>query len=195
MNIPAFLTFIITTSFTPGPNNIMCMAKGTNEGLKKTLPFCFGVAVGFMMLLIASALFATMLYSVIPNIQTMLSYVGALYMLYLAFITIRDKPAKDKKHSFTPNGFFSAVLFQFINPKGLIFSLAVMASYVLPYYTEVLPIALSILVMSFTAFASTVTWATGGMALQKLFSKHKIVVNILLALALIYCAITLVLPH
>lgn len=195
MNIPAFLTFIITTSFTPGPNNIMCMAKGTNEGLKKTLPFCFGVAVGFMVLLSISALFASMLYSVIPNIETVLSYIGALYMLYLAFIIIRDKPAKDKKHGFTPNGFLSAVLFQFINPKGLIFSLAVMASYILPYYKEILPVGLCILTMSFVAFASTVTWATGGLALQKLFSKHKLIVNIVLALALVYCAITLVLPH
>lgn len=44
--IPLF-TYIIITTFTPGPNNISSATAGVQLGLKKSLGYLFGVVAGF----------------------------------------------------------------------------------------------------------------------------------------------------
>lgn len=36
-NLPAFLSYVIITTFTPGPNNIMAMSNSSRYGFKNSL--------------------------------------------------------------------------------------------------------------------------------------------------------------
>ncbi len=42
-NFSAFLSYVIITTFTPGPNNIMSMSNASRYGFRKSLPFNVGV--------------------------------------------------------------------------------------------------------------------------------------------------------
>ena len=52
------LLFSISTTFTPGPNNIMIMNSGMNFGIQKSLPHYLGICFGFpaMVLMVALGL-------------------------------------------------------------------------------------------------------------------------------------------
>ena len=51
----ALIVYAFVTSVTPGPNNMMLMASGVNFGFKRTIPHMLGIALGFFVLLLASA--------------------------------------------------------------------------------------------------------------------------------------------
>ena len=39
------------TAITPGPNNLMLLASGVNFGLRRSLPYCLGICIGFFVML------------------------------------------------------------------------------------------------------------------------------------------------
>ena len=43
----AALVFIVPMCFTPGPNNILCAAHGSQYGFRNTLPLIMGMAIGW----------------------------------------------------------------------------------------------------------------------------------------------------
>ena len=46
----AALAFIIPMCFTPGPNNILCAAHGSQYGVKDSLPMILGMGIGWSIL-------------------------------------------------------------------------------------------------------------------------------------------------
>ena len=48
----ALLGFVVIMCFTPGPNNLMLMASGTNYGYRPTLPHLAGVVFGFSLMVV-----------------------------------------------------------------------------------------------------------------------------------------------
>lgn len=195
MNFPAFLTYAVITTYTPGPNNIMAMTLGSKYGFRKVLRFCLGVAIGFAIVQACVAAFCTLLASILPQIQGVMSYIGAAYILYLAYTVVRDKPHKEQDGRMEPQGLLSAVLLQFVNPKGIVYGITIMTGYILPYYNTIPMIGLLILLLALLTLGSTVLWALAGTGIEKLFSKHKKIINIIMALLLVYCAVSLLLPH
>lgn len=48
----AIVMFAISSSVTPGPNNITVMASGVNFGIRKSIPVFMGICVGFAIMLL-----------------------------------------------------------------------------------------------------------------------------------------------
>ena len=48
----AVVLFAISSSITPGPNNIMVMTSGLNFGARRSLPLLAGICVGFAIMLL-----------------------------------------------------------------------------------------------------------------------------------------------
>ncbi|MFR5880884.1 MAG: LysE family transporter [Cloacibacillus evryensis] len=92
MNFAAFFSYVILTAITPGPNNIMSMSNASRYGFRRSLPFNFGVFAGFLVVMSLSALFSSLLYDVIPSVKPLMLYVGAAYILWLAWTVWRDAP-------------------------------------------------------------------------------------------------------
>ena len=92
----AFISYMFVSCITPGPNNLMCMANGTKYGFRKSLRFCLGVTTGFTLILLIAIGCNFFIYNYIPVIIRVMTPLGALYILYLAWIIWRDKP-KPKK--------------------------------------------------------------------------------------------------
>lgn len=189
-NLLSFFTFSVLAIFTPGPNNIMALGNAGRHGFKKSLPFNLGVAAGFLLMLAAAVAFSAALYGALPQIKPWMAAIGAAYMLWLAWKTLWSKPhGQDGQKEHTT--FLSGMLLQFINPKGVLFGITVAANYITPYYHTLLPIAALALALSVLTIGSTCSWAAFGAVFQKLIAKYQTAFNIVMALLLVYCAVSL----
>ena len=189
-NWVSFLTYAVVTAVTPGPNNIMSMSNGSRKGFRAALPFNFGIGLGFSIVMLLCTAFCSMLSTFIPKIKFPMLVVGAAYMLYLAWETFRSSDGIEENHS--REGFISGLLLQFINPKIYIYCIMSMEAYILPCYNgKMLPLFGFAMLLAFIGFAFTLCWSAFGSVFKWLFSKHTKLVNTVMALLLVYCAISL----
>ena len=79
-NFYPFLVYVLVTTFTPGPNNIMSMTNAMRYGYLRTLKFLAGMAVGFFIVMLASGLLNVVLTGWLPALELWLKILGALYM-------------------------------------------------------------------------------------------------------------------
>ena len=189
MNIVSILLYTLIMTFTPGPNNIMSMNNARNVGFKKGLKFNFGILFGSFFVMILCMLFSSFLYTMIPKIQFPMKILGALYMVYLIIKII--VPSKGNNVKDNNGSFVIGALLQLINPKAILFGLMVMSSYILPYYQEIPILMLFIFSIVIIGFTATVCWALFGSLFSVLFYKHNKVLNIIMSVLLLYCAISL----
>ena len=81
---------------------------------------------------------------------------------------------------------------QFVNVKIYIYGILSMEAYILPYYSGNMPALLFFaLLLAIIGFIFTLVWTAFGAAFRKIFSRHARTVNTILALLLVYCAVSL----
>lgn len=192
MNFVAFFSYVFLTAFTPGPNNIMAMTNAGKHGFKKSFPFNIGVLFGFLIVMSCCAVFSSQLYEVIPAVKPAMLYVGAAYILWLAWTIWRDKPHEGKKQSLQTNTIVSGMVLQFINVKVILYGITALSSFVLPYYQSFAAIVSFVLILSIIGFVGTCCWALFGATFEALFKKYGKVLNAVMALLLVYCAATMI---
>ncbi|MED4761312.1 LysE family transporter, partial [Priestia megaterium] len=136
MPLLSFLLYIFVTSFTPGPNNIMAMLFANKYGLRKTIKFCLGVGAGFLIVMLLCSYFNVLLQNSIPKIEFFMTVLGAIYMVYLAIKIILSKDDDKNNDENRNNSFFMGMLLQFINPKGILYGITAIATFILPYHNS-----------------------------------------------------------
>lgn len=185
-----FLAYAIITAVTPGPNNIMAMSNAGRLGFKKSFPFNLGIWVGFSVVMLVCTFFCNTLSALLPKIKLPMLIVGALYMLWLAWKTFRS--SSDIKEEHSRGGFFSGLLLQFVNPKIYIYCIVSMEAYILPYYQgQWSALIFFAMLLAFIGFFFTLCWALFGSVFKMLFSKYAKATNTVMALLLVYCAVSL----
>ena len=184
-----FLTYEVITAATPGPNNLMSMSNAGRLGFRKGMPFNLGVLTGFMIVMAACTLLCSLLSSVIPQIERPMRYVGAAYMLYLAWKTFKSGEIEEVGGA---KGFWSGFLLQFVNPKIYVYGFVSMEAYVLPHFAGNAPMLIAFaLALSLIGFVFTLCWAGFGAAFKLIFSRYSKETNLIMALLLVYCAVSL----
>lgn len=120
--------FAVVMYITPGPNNTMLASSGANHGLRATIPHMLGIATGFalMLMLVNAGLGAALLAT--PGLLPVMRWGGAIWMLYLAW-KIATAPPPGTAGSARLLGFFGAMAFQWVNPKGWLIALAVASAF------------------------------------------------------------------
>jgi threonine/homoserine/homoserine lactone efflux protein len=175
--------------FTPGPNTITSMNNAAKVGLKKGIFFNFGIFSGLFVLLLICMAFSSLLYRVIPQIQLPMKIIGAAYIVYLAVKTFL--PPKEVKNMDIKKSFLAGVLLQFVNPKIILYGITALSSFILPHYKSIPILVLFCLMLAFFALVSTTCWALFGTIFSAVFSKYRKVLNVILAVLLLYCAVSL----
>ena len=84
-NLFPLLSYVLISTFTPGPSNISSASIAVLHGYKKTLNYQGGLAAGVFLVMVLSGWLSAILVSSFPTIEPLLRYVGAGYILYLAF--------------------------------------------------------------------------------------------------------------
>lgn len=190
-NFTAFLSYVLVTTFTPGPNNIMSMSNANRYGFKKSISFNAGVLFGFFIIIALCSIFSVTLYSLIPSIKPIMTCIGAVYILWLAWKTYKSKPHSDGGNEKNTNTFMSGFLLQFVNPKVILYGITTVSTFIVPYYRSVFILASFSALLASVAFISTCCWALFGSVFQRFLVKNNKAVNIVMALLLVYCAVSL----
>uniref|UniRef100_UPI0012FFF92D LysE family translocator n=1 Tax=Vibrio splendidus TaxID=29497 RepID=UPI0012FFF92D len=81
----AFLLFSISIAITPGAGNIALLGISSRYGFAATLPFISGNAFGIIVVLAGSSVGLVSLFTLYPDLYSILKYAGAAYLLFMAW--------------------------------------------------------------------------------------------------------------
>jgi cysteine/O-acetylserine efflux protein len=187
MNITSFLIYCIIVTFTPGPTNIVILSTVHHFGTKKAMEYTYGATIAFGILLVISAMLNTLLITIIPKILIVMQIIGSFYMFYLAY---RIYKADTSKPTVNQSGSFkSGFLMQFLNPKVILFTMTVIPSFIMPYYTAMPAVTISVFAITLIGFLAFITWVLFGTIFKKFLQNHSKIVNVMMALFLAYSGI------
>ncbi len=187
----SLIFFVLTSSVTPGPNNIMLMASGANFGLRRTLPHMMGVVTGFPIMVLLVGLGLGSVLQASPLIHEIIRYVGAAYILWMAWKIGTAKAVKEGKTNEQPMSYLQAVLFQWVNPKAWTMGISAIAAYTTPGGDFLMQLIIIIVVCTIISAPNSLLWILGGKFMARLLHNEKrlIIYNrtmgILLALSVI----------
>jgi threonine/homoserine/homoserine lactone efflux protein len=190
-NVSAFISYVLITTFTPGPNNIMSMSNASRYGFRKSMRFNIGIFFGFLIIIGLSSLFSVTLYKVLPTIKPVMTVIGAAYILWLAWKTYKSDPSSQLEGGGQPVTLRSGLLLQFVNPKVILYSITTISTFVAPYYKTWPAIAGFAVLLAGVGFVSTCSWSLFGAVFQKVLIRRKTLINTVMALLLVYCAVSL----
>jgi cysteine/O-acetylserine efflux protein len=186
----AYITYVLLTSFTPGPNNIMAMSNASRVGFRRSLPFNGGVFAGFFAVTALACAFSLTLQSLLPGIKPVMTAIGAAYILWLAWKTGFPRPHSDDSAPGSGT-FVSGMFLQFVNPKALLYGVTVASTFLVPYYESPTVLGAFCLFMAGVSFVSTSTWALFGSVFERFLSGNARAVGLVMAALLVYCAVSL----
>ena len=81
----SFLAYAFTTALTPGPNNFLTLNTVGRFGIKRSVPMMAGIVSGIAIIMLITAILSSLLAAWIPQISVIARYLGAIYILYLAY--------------------------------------------------------------------------------------------------------------
>ncbi|MFC2065154.1 LysE family translocator [Chloroflexota bacterium] len=186
----AFISFVLITTFTPGPNNISSASMGILFGYQKASKYLVGITMGFFTLMLLCGWISKTLLQLLPSFEGYLGIIGAAYILYLAWHTFRasyDFNEGDQKVL----GFTRGFLLQILNPKAIVFGLTVYSTFLGSFELSFISLSLSAAGFAGLTFAAISTWALFGAGIRA-YLKNRVIsrlVNTLLSLLLVYTAV------
>lgn len=163
----AFCAFATITSITPGPNNIMMLASGVHHGFVRSLPHLAGISLGFSFMVLAMGLGLHAVFVAVPVLQSVLKYLGAAYLLWLAWQLATSTPMRSSPTTVAkPITFWGAAAFQWVNPKAWVMALGAVTTY-LPQSFHPLDAALLAGVFGAVNLPCVALWAAFGTAMRR----------------------------
>jgi cysteine/O-acetylserine efflux protein len=190
-----FLIYVLVTTFTPGPNNILSMSNAARDGYKGTLRFLAGIFTGFLLLMTLCGLLNVLLVSLLPQVRIWLEWLGAAYMIYLALHIALSKPRQDGKQSADLNTFWAGFSLQFVNLKGILYGVTVYSVFISRLAPNPWQMSLFAPVLAVIAFFATSSWALGGDVFRHFLNRYDRWFNLVMAALLIYTAVASLLSH
>ena len=180
---------------TPGPNNSILTASGIKFGFIRTIPNIFGIPTGHGIQLSLVCFGLGALFTQFPILLNILKYVGACYLLYLAwkmFGSLNVSSAEDKS---TPLKYYEAILFQFVNPKAWVICITAVSLFYPRDENIILGTVFMIVMSTIINIPSISMWALGGSVIRNYLTNEKLkkIIECLLAILLVGTAISIIL--
>lgn len=192
VNLFPIISYVLISSFTPGPSNISSASMAVIHGYKNTLNYQMGLAAGVLLLMAISGWLSTTLSEIFPVFEPFMRYIGAAYILYLAFGILKAS------YTFTegdvkPLGFVHGFMLQILNPKLIVYAFTLFSVFMAPITTNLAFLVMIVVFLAVISFCATSTWALFGTAIRT-YLRHprlNLFINIILSLSLVYTAISL----
>jgi len=186
------ISYVLISSFTPGPSNISSASLALLHGYRNTLKYQAGLAAGVFLLMLLSGLLSTTLATTFPAFEPIMRYAGAAYILYLAFGILKAS------YTFTegdakPLGFIHGFMLQILNPKLFVYAFTLFSAFLATLTNHAAFLLLIVLLLAAISFCATSTWALFGTAIKTLLHHPRLnmIINALLSLSLVYTAVSL----
>ena len=193
--IPSFLIYCYIGAITPGPANLCSLSAALRYGRGPALRQWRGLFVGYAIDSLAAVPVVYLLGTLLNDYVAYLSWVGAAYLLWMAWHMLRSAGSLVAEDDPAYPSFKTGVMVQVTNVKVIMYCLTSMSVYVLPYSRSIWPLLAVGLFLPLTGPIANLVWLFAGASMQKLFSNHRKVVDVVMALSLALCAISLVWPQ
>ena len=195
MNIPlliAALVFLIPMYITPGPNNILCAAHGSQHGFRATIPLISGFVIGWFVMGLFVALTIDFLEQN-TGLLTYLTMIGASYMIYLSHKVATSKPLDDgpsESQRLTP---LTGAMLQFVNGKAWIHDIVLLGSFGTIFGTGLLAKMTLIIFSIILCLPFVALWAGFGTFLRIFFTspESSLILNRVMGFSLFIVAVWL----
>jgi cysteine/O-acetylserine efflux protein len=192
VNLFSVLAYVLISTFTPGPSNISSASLAILHGYKNTLKYQTGLAFGVFLLMFLSGLFSAALLHIFPALEPILRYVGAAYILYLAFGILKASYTFTEKDT-EPLMFAHGLMLQILNPKLMVYSFTLFTTFLATLNSTIVLIAWLAILLAAVSFCATSVWALFGTGIKTYLRNPRLqmVINIGLAILLVYAAASL----
>jgi threonine/homoserine/homoserine lactone efflux protein len=193
----ALLVFIVPMCFSPGPNNMLCAAHGSQHGFRASIPLTLGMLVGWSSLGLAVGM-ATVFIEENQEAFLLLTYIGAAYIAYLGYKIAFQTPLTEKEGKETERlGFSTGLMLQIVNGKAWVHFLVLMTSWGALFGTGFASKATLVAINATAGYPAVLTWSAFGVGLSKIFStpEKARILNGILGVSLFAVAIWISLPH
>ena len=178
---------------TPGPNNSILTASGIKFGFVKTIPNIFGIPTGHSIQLTLVCFGLGSLFLKFPYLLEILKYIGAIYLMYLAWKIFGSLNIKNTENKSAPLKFYEAILFQFVNPKAWVICITAVSLFYPEKENIFVGTLFMVLMSTIINIPSISIWAFGGSIIRKYLKNKNLKKTIewLLAVLLIGTAISI----
>ncbi len=195
MSIPflPLLSYVIISTFTPGPSNISSASVASLHGYRNTLVYQAGLASGVFLIMALSGWLSAALLRIFPALEPILRYAGAAYILYLAYAILKASYAFTDQNAARSLGFIHGLMLNVLNPKLIVYAFTLFSGVPGPHHRQCSPVTAAAALLAAVSFSATSTWALFGTTIKTYLHnpRLKLVVNIVLSLSLVYAAIEL----
>ena len=192
VNLFPLLSYVLVSTFTPGPSNISSASMGVLHGYRNTLNYQTGLAVGVFVVMLLSGLISTTLLRLFPPLEPALRYVGAGYILYLA-VGILKASYVFTKQDVKPLGLGHGLMLQVLNHKLIVYAFTLFSGFLAPITGNLVLLVVASAFLAAISLSATSVWVVFGTVIKTHLHtpRLKTAVNIILALVLVYSAIAL----
>jgi len=113
---------------SPGPATISLVAAGSVRGVRRSFPYLFGIIVGTTLVLVAVASGITGVLLALPAIGSVLIWISAAYILWLAYHIATAPPLSKPTGASNAFSLMGGAILGIANPKAWVAIAAVFAS-------------------------------------------------------------------
>src|SRR5258706_11618240 len=193
VNLFSVISYVLISSFTPGPSNISSASMAILHGYKKTLKYQLGLALGVFLLMLFSGLFSVALLKIFPALEPILRYVGAAYILYLAFGILKASYSFTEKETKSLE-FTHGFMLQILNPKLVVYAFTLFTAFLASMNRNLSSLTALATLLAVVSFCATSVWALFGTGIKTYLHNPRLqsAINIALSILLVYSAISLI---
>lgn len=165
--------FVAMATASPGGATTLATASGMHFGVRKSVPYIAGIAVGLSSLAIASSLGLAALLMAMPALELSIRAVGTVYLLYLAWRVASGGAPSRTAQAARPISFLGAAGLAWYNPKAWAVTMGASSSFA--HLTTEMASQVALMGGTFLAFAavSMALWSMMGQALGRLLKTER----------------------
>ena len=180
---------------TPGPNNSILTASGIKFGFIRSIPNIIGISSGHGLQLALVCFGLGSLFSQFPILLEVLKYIGACYLLYLAWKMLGSLNISRTEEKSSPLKYYEAILFQFVNPKAWVICITAVSLFYPENVNLIIGTLFLVIMSTIINLPSISMWAFGGSVIRRYLSNKKLkkIIEWILAILLLGTAISIVL--
>ena len=180
---------------TPGPNNSILTASGIKFGFIRSIPNIIGISSGHGIQLALVCFGLGSLFAQFPLLLEILKYIGAIYLLYLAWKMFGSLNISIKDERSSPLKYYEAILFQFVNPKAWVICITAVSLFYPEKENLIIGTLFLVIMSTIINLPSISMWAFGGSVIRHYLSNEKLKKSVewFLALLLLGTAISIIL--
>ena len=180
---------------TPGPNNSILTASGIKFGFIRSVPNIIGISSGHGIQLALVCFGLGSLFLQFPILLEILKYIGACYLLYLAWKMFGSLNISITDEKSSPLKYYEAILFQFVNPKAWVICITAVSLFYPEKENLIIGTLFLVIMSTIINLPSISMWAFGGSVIRHYLSNEKLkkIIEWFLAILLFGTAISIIL--